>query len=155
MHKKGNRVVIAATALTSVAIVAVVLLGGCSSDAGKIREANATAAASEGSRVNEDGDQGVISILDVREGDCFNGISIPEVGTVDFEEIELVPCSGEWDYRAVSSFTISGHTNWPGEEFMGEEADRRCGRVASIFFFPSQQSWDLGDRVINCVQEGR
>ena len=127
-------------------------LGACTTDADRISEAN-TVAARNNSTPAPDTQTGKISVFDLRDGDCFNAAEIPGFETVDFEEVELVPCSSSWVYRALNSFVVDRDGDYPGEDYFMAEGDSRCNRLASVYLFPLPESWALGDRALACLME--
>ena len=96
---------------------------------------------------------GNISVFDLRDGDCFNAAKVPGYEVVNFEEVELTPCTGDWVYRALNSFVITLNGKFPGEDYLMAQSDRRCQRLTDIYMFPTSESWVAGDRVVACLME--
>ena len=129
------------------AVVLVLALVGCDSDADRIRATNeafntppaaSTAISAE------------IQSTDIQVGDCINS-TLPE--GISIETVVIVPCSGTWQYRALNSFDIADSARYPGEDFFSQQADERCDRHYSILLFPLTESWDLGYRTVSCLQD--
>ena len=68
--------------------------------------------------------------------------------------VELLNCSGEWQYRALNSFTVDDFDRYPGEDLFSRRAHIECDRHYTFILFPLADSWALGDRRVNCLQEG-
>ena len=138
------------TLVLFIALGGLLTLVACTADAERIREANTAAASGSG---NSDQLTGKISVFDLRDGDCFNAAEIPDSETVDFEQVELVPCSSDWVYRALNSFVVDRQGQYPGEDYFMAEGDRLCNRLAGVYLFPLPESWELGDRAVACLME--
>ena len=86
-------------------------------------------------------------------GECFN--EAPETGGL---QVELVDCSGAWQYRVLNSFDVTGFDvtgidDYPGEDFFDQGALERCDPRSTAFFSPSMENWEIGVRTVICVQE--
>ena len=138
------------TLLLLVLVGGLLVLIGCTDNREKIRAANQAAASSSISSVEE---TGKISVFDLRDGDCFNAARIVGTEVEDLENVELVPCSGDWGYRVLSSFVVSLDGDYPGDDYFTNEADRRCGRLTTFFLSPHPDSWEFGDRSVMCLQD--
>ena len=69
------------------------------------------------------------------------------------ENVELVPCSGDWVYQALNSFVLTLDGDFPGVDYLYAQSELGCDRQSNIYFYPALESWALGDRVILCVME--
>ena len=90
----------------------------------------------------------LVSSRSLRIGECFN--SAPE--TADLM-VELVSCSNEWELRVLNSFDVANVDRYPGENFFQQRAYERCDRRYSYILFPLIESWPLGYRTIDCLQQ--
>ena len=90
----------------------------------------------------------LVASTSLRGKECFN--EAPETEGV---AVELVDCSGEWDFRVISSFDGPDSTDYPGEQALSQLAYENCGRHSSTFIYPFEESWRVGDRTINCLQD--
>ena len=81
-------------------------------------------------------------------GECFNGA--PETQGV---AVELVDCSGEWEFRVLNSFDVADADRYPGENFFGQQAFESCDRRFSYILGPDPGSWNRGNRTTKCVQQ--
>ena len=90
----------------------------------------------------------LIASHSLRLGECFN--EAPETGGF---QVELVDCSGTWQYRVLNSFDVAGIDNYQGETFFQQRARERCDPRYTEFFFPDAENWEVGDRAVNCLQE--
>jgi hypothetical protein len=140
---------------TLVTLLAVLLLAACNEDIQRIDDANdaarlsgppAESTAASSSTIQRSGE---ISIFDVRDGDCFNSLNYG----LDIETVEIIPCSGDWETRVVSSFLVDSVVELPEYSFFWRQAVDRCDRRYSSLMYPLLESWNLGDRVVNCLQE--
>ena len=84
----------------------------------------------------------------VRLGECLN--DAPET---DGLLVEVVDCSGEWQYRALSAFEIADSGRYPGEDHFNQSAYERCDKQYTRFLFPDTDSWAIGDKTVICLQE--
>ena len=145
-------------------LLPVVLFLACGDDAQKVREANEaasvrqTAVALGGSPIDSTPTtseaptaplSAVIEALDVREGDCINS-KLPE--GIDIENVEIVECSGSWDYRVLNFFEVEVRGDFPGTDYFLGQASENCDRRWSNILFPAEDSWKLRDRTIRCIQ---
>ena len=120
---------------------------GCDSEAPRIREINEGLATpvAESTPLSAK-----ISTTEVRDGDCINS-TLPEaisVGTV-----VIVPCAGIWQYRVLNSFDVADADRYPGKNFFWQRAHESCDRRYSSLLFPSAETWEVGDRTVNCLQK--
>ena len=119
---------------------------GCDSDAKRIREINEVLATPVAERTPL---SAKITSTEIRDGDCINS-TLPE--GISIETVVIVPCAGTWQYRVLNSFDVADADRYPGEDFFGQRAYESCDRRFSHFLFPLAESWQLGDRTVNCVQ---
>ena len=87
-------------------------------------------------------------VSSVKPGECFN-----EVPESNLAVMELVSCSGEWEFRVLQSFTVTTESTYPGDVFFEIQAALECDRYFSTFMFPDAGAWDSGGRVVDCLQE--
>ena len=133
--------------MTVAALVLVSLaLDRCDSEAPRIREINeaTTTPVAEGTPLSAE-----TTTIEIQDGDCINS-ALPE--GIDIETVEIVPCAGTWQYRALNSFEVADADQYPGEEFFEQRAYEGCDRQYSYFLFPDAESWQLGERTVNCLQ---
>ena len=120
---------------------------GCTSDAQNIRatnEAGATPAATSTPLTAE------IGWTEIQDGDCITS-RLPE--GIEIESVVIVPCSADWQYRALNSFTVEDLQRYPGEDLFSQRAYKECDRRSTNTLFPTADSWALGDRRVTCLQE--
>ncbi len=86
-----------------------------------------------------------VSRLDV--GECYN--DAPETGGL---QVELVGCSGDWEYRVLSSFGVADSPEYPGEDYFSQLAREQCDRRFAEFLYPPSESWAQRDRTVSCLQ---
>ena len=122
------------------------ILVGCDGEAQRIREINELieAAGDENTTLSAE-----VSALDIEDGDCINS-TLPE--GVSIETVVIVPCVGPWQYRVPNSFAVRNSNRYPGESFFDRRAYESCDRHFTHFLFPPPESWNLGDRTVNCLQ---
>jgi hypothetical protein len=95
---------------------------------------------------------GNIDTWDIRVGDCFNvppELKDPDTG--DWIEVQLVPCSVDWQYRALNAFTVESSIF--SLSLFEQEVVDKCHRLFDWYLKPTQETWDTGDRQIMCLQE--
>jgi len=139
-------------------LLAASILVGCETDKDRIRGSNEAAAANpQPAQPSFDPDSlsSEISPFDLREGDCFRTPSRSFIGT-DGElllKVTLVACSAEWDYRVLSSFLVPETSYYPGLDYLESLANTQCHRLMEVFFHPTEETWQAGDRTISCLLE--
>ena len=82
------------------------------------------------------------------DGECYN--DAPET---EHLLVEVVSCSGGWQYRTLNSFTVDDLDRYPGEAYFGQRAHNECDHHYTYILFPLADSWALGDRRVTCLQE--
>ena len=87
-------------------------------------------------------------VSSVKPGECF--IQVPES---NFSVMELVSCSGVWEYKVLKNVTVPPDTTYPGDALFETQEVLECGRRSSTFLAPDQETWNYGDRTVNCLQE--
>ena len=132
--------------ITTIALVAIVLLSACTSiprnESGGLSEAAS------------------IPVTDFAVGDCFDDPTVFEV-----EEVEGLPCETAHDNEV---FAIFDHEDpdqsWPGQDALDEYSYFACidqfeayvgadyvdSRLEVSFFSPLEDGWDSGDHEIVC-----
>ena len=90
-----------------------------------------------------------IEAVDIQKGDCVNS-RLPE--GIDIESVEIVECSGSWQYRALSSFRVEASGPYPGADYFLRQATGKCDRRYSNILAPNAKTWLLGGRTVNCIQ---
>ncbi len=121
---------------------------GCDSEAQRIREINAGLATpvAESTPLSAK-----ITVTEIQDGDCIN--STLHDG-IRIETVVIVPCAGTWQYRVVNSFDVADADRYPGKDFFEQRAsEKSCDRQTSDVLFPIADSWGLGYRTVNCLQE--
>ena len=123
------------------------ILVGCDGEAQRIREINdlIEAAGDEKTTLSAE-----VDALDIEDGDCIN--STLREG-VSIETVVIVPCVGPWQYRVLSSFNVIDSGRYPGESFFDRRALETCDRRFTYMLLPLAESWSVGDRTVNCLQE--
>ncbi|MCY4529503.1 MAG: hypothetical protein OXD46_10810 [Chloroflexi bacterium] len=90
----------------------------------------------------------LVQVSRVILGECFN-----EAPETDGILVELVNCSGPWQYRVLELFEIGDQYNYPESSYFEKRAYENCDRRSSYILHPFQESWLLGDRAVSCLQE--
>ena len=80
--------------------------------------------------------------------ECYN-----EAPETDGQFVELVDCSGEWEFRVLNSFDVADADRFPGANFFKQRADESCDQQYSYSIVPSVDTWNLGNRTVNCLQK--
>jgi len=133
----------------SAGIVAMVLLlGACTNDTQRIRDLN-EAGAQSATSTHLSQLKAMISVHDLRTGDCF----VDELNELSFKNIEIVPCTADWEGKILSEQNIPAKGDFPGSEYLDTFSILNCGRYSTNDFRPSAEGWAKGDRVLVCVQQ--
>ena len=88
------------------------------------------------------------SLFDLQIGDCVRYPGPEEV----FESIGRVSCSELHDAKVVGSVEMPG-VSFPGDDAVTEYGFQQCPASTDITLVPTSESWELGDRVITCLDE--
>lgn len=121
-----------------------------------------------GGAERDDGGQivsgGSLDVFEVRVGDCFEDPSDPLTAeSIEVGDLSAVPCAEPHDNEAYHDFDLAPGP-WPGDEAVFAEADRECyeqfesyvgssyvdSRLDFSYLYPTQQSWQDGDREVIC-----
>lgn len=109
-------------------------------------------------------ESGSLSIFDVREGDCVNGLAQADADG-EAQTIPAVPCAMAHEAEAIGMIRLPGET-WPGLTTVEAQAERGCEArleaalagaedapdARAFFFNPTEMSWNtLDDRTIVCL----
>ena len=90
----------------------------------------------------------LVNVSSVVLGECVN--EAPETnGTM----VELVNCSGPWQYRVLELFEIDDQYKYPETSYFEKRAYENCDRRYSYTLYPLEESWMLGYRTVSCLQE--
>ena len=89
----------------------------------------------------------LFDLSSVAVGKCFN--EEPETG---YLRVELVNCSGEWEFQVVDRFLIPLDGVFPGEDYLEQIAGQECSESFDFYYAPISETWDQGDRTITCVK---
>ena len=133
---------IARAIVIMIALVFMLAFGGCDSDGDRIRETNEdiptpTSLSAE------------IGVTEIQDGDC---ISSTISAGINIQTVEIVPCSGTWQFKVLNTFNVADSEHYPGEAFLDEQASEKCSRGTTFILFPTIESWALNDRTISCLQ---
>ncbi|NBE53896.1 DUF4190 domain-containing protein [Streptomyces boluensis] len=103
------------------------------------------------------------STFSLAAGECFDS----PTGKLEGEttDVDVVDCAQPHDGEAYGNFRLDDGS-YPGESRIAELAEDRCGTFAEgyfgdltavpdnvydYFFYPTSQSWSLGDRTVTCL----
>ena len=67
--------------------------------------------------------------------------------------LSLCPCSGDWQYRVLKSFAVPDAEAYPDETFFVDQVSQHCDVQTDFYLYPSAESWEQGDRTVNCIQQ--
>ena len=90
----------------------------------------------------------LVHVISVRTGECLN--EAPETNSI---MIELVDCSGEWEFRAGPTYSVDNDGQYPGEEALLRELPAKCGRTYMTGLHPTPESWSLGENTVICIKD--
>lgn len=151
-----------AVALGAAAIGAATLLGACDGDDAGLAGSPATSAPT---MVQE----GPVAATAVAVGDCLTGVVIGAAERASITSAEVVSCDRAHGLEVYATFTLTpadfdlaDPAEYPGPARVVRAADERCAErieelVADpaafglIALWPSQESWDAGDRAVACA----
>ena len=88
----------------------------------------------------------LVSLESLEAGQCFN--DAPET---DALQVEIVSCTGAWDYQVVDIVPLPEDDSFPGDVYIESRADRDCATNTDYYFYPTYETWAIGDRQILCV----
>jgi hypothetical protein len=132
------------------------LASACTTDTELIREANQAAQEGDGQTSTSGTSSGSVSVFKIRTGDCIVDKELFELPVNETEEstsLKKVPCSDtSWDYKVLKSFTVARSGAYPGSGYFDDQYGK-CPLAANTVIFPTRESWNLGDKTINCLQE--
>ena len=114
----------------------------------KFAERNEQVAAQETSS----GSVGWVDLFDLRINDC---IETPEPNWNGlFERVRRVSCDGQWDLKVTRQLlnALPEDSLYPGDVYYSGVAETECPWEDRLIFFPSRDSWRLGDRVWLCLE---
>lgn len=137
---------------------AIAALAGCSLLGGGELGSGPSAERDESGQVVEGAEGADVFTLQV--GDCLNDADAADT----VSEVPVVPCAEPHDSEIYASVILGGDT-FPGTDAVLAEGDDQCGTefdafigipyVESIYdfsyYFPTESSWERGDREILCV----
>lgn len=151
------------TAAIAVAVTTACALSGCSAINEIIDSINNGPTSENGTKPRTPGpDEEIKNAFEIRVGDCFNDPMV-EDGEL-FVDIALVSCSKPHDEEAYFAVDMT-ESDYPGDEAITDFAQKTClpeffnfigadesyeGSLDFGYFFPSDGSWDEGDREILC-----
>ena len=88
--------------------------------------------------------------IDLTEGDCI----VFEIKDDEFDATpKKVSCDEEWSHRMLGSFEIVQEGPFPGENYFLNQALQQCDPRYTIWLMPTKESWEIGDRQVQCLQE--
>ncbi len=104
---------------------------------------------------------GNADVFSIKVGDCINEDN-PDAEEVS--NVPAVPCTESHDYEVFHEFKIEGDT-FPGAASIDEQGTTGCesefqsfagiayadSALDYSFYYPTQASWDDGDRLISCI----
>ncbi|MBF4461341.1 MULTISPECIES: septum formation family protein [unclassified Rathayibacter] len=106
---------------------------------------------------------GTTDVFQLRVGDCLND-ELTETAT-EVTDVPTVPCSEPHAYEVFQNVTMTDADDYPGSDATTQQAETDCGAAFESFvgaspeesdldfsyYYPTQESWDSGDRTINCL----
>ncbi len=91
------------------------------------------------------------SIFDLRVGDCVTEFGSEADGQ---DSALLVECSDtRAQARVVKLVRVEDLSDFPSDGYFDMQAEQFCGIEATSFIVPSEETWELGDRVITCLTD--
>jgi hypothetical protein len=142
------------------ALLALLVMGACSSTSSTSSSASASADGSESAAASTEASE--VSALDLEVGQCFN---TDDVSTVD--QVTVVSCDATHVYEVfgLSDYEAADDADFPGDDALSSAADEACrpafedyvgvayddSEWFGTFINPSEDTWAEGDREIVCV----
>ena len=128
---------------------------GCETDTQRIRATNEAiappvATSTPVPRATNESLSAEIPSVDMEEGDCINS-TLPE--GISIETVDIVACDGVWKYRVLNTFDVAHSGPYPSIAYFSQQASANCDRRFTYMLYPLEESWKLGDRTVNCLQE--
>lgn len=133
--------------IIGLAIAGVIAWVGYEDSKEEVRDqAAAGNAAANGATATTYGGSGSDSVLNLRTGDCISD------GERDvYQTVNKVSCaSPKATAKVIYSFAVS-RASYPFEAWFDDQANEHCPATTDNYMFPTEDTWGLGDRTINCM----
>lgn len=132
-------------------ILALIVSAACSETPNQIRDQN-NAAKHDAAGSSPNTSLQDKSPFELRRGDCitdtFGTITLTESST------QVVACDSILATgRVTNLFTVDADGSYPAEDYFEAQFNLYCDYDATAFYFPTRESWSVGDRTIACVEE--
>ena len=88
----------------------------------------------------------LVRVQALSPGNCIN--EAPETNHL---LVELTSCAGSWQLQVINTFVVQGDGSYPGDDYVESQTEQGCRAHSDLYFGPSDESWDLGDRKVICV----
>ena len=89
----------------------------------------------------------LVGFYTLSPGDCYN--IAPETDNLLFE---LVSCADAWESQVTDTFAITGTADYPGSDFIVDQAVQQCVSPWDYYFGPTPETWAAGDRTVVCTK---
>ena len=94
---------------------------------------------------------GQVNTFDLRDGECFNEPNALTIVNAE-KPLTIVPCSGAYDFKVLTTIVTTLDGTFPLSSYFGRQAAALCDDRTDVYYRPNEVSWDLGDRVITCLE---
>lgn len=114
-----------------------------------IKDLNEAAVANE----RTDGSIGKTNFLNLRTGDCLDESFNEQIGSNDTRSVTRVVCDSNAEFVVASQELMpdSSRASYPSLTYFENFAADTCSDNVVILLYPSEDTWELGDRVVTCI----
>jgi len=94
---------------------------------------------------------GLRRLAELRVGNCVD----MNPAASEFEDVKVVDCTSSSATARVTelSFIVTNDDRYPGEQWFESFGPSRCAIDANDVIYPTQTVWDVGSRVVICMQD--
>tara|TARA_Y100000590_G_C15025735_1_gene753129 strand:- start:85 stop:522 length:438 start_codon:yes stop_codon:yes gene_type:complete len=103
------------------------------------------------------------NVFALKAGDCYNALVASTEYTTEVSDVEVVKCDEPHTNEVYAVFDLPD-SSWKGAEYFFEQADIVCrpkfeafvgieydlSTLYSDVIYPSEESWNNGDRTVQC-----
>ena len=103
------------------------------------------------------------NVFHLKAGDCYNSVPFSDEYVTELSDVELVKCDEPHEREVFADFDLPD-SSWKGDDYVWEQVEIVCGPRFEEFvgieydlstldyaaIYPSEQKWDLGDRLAIC-----
>lgn len=105
---------------------------------------------------------GTIAVAALEPGDCLTGLVVGGDERITLASVHLASCDGPHELETFAVFDLPAAEDYPGRERVVRAADDECeerleatvenpDEFGIVSFWPTNESWLLGDRGVACA----